>query len=553
MTIDHIDPQTVAELAATLTWEPPDPGEWEFDSAHQSEPMSATMQQLGSAAFKAGFETAFAAFGLPLSHMEMRFVNGYGYMSAFVHGAPRKGNGKPPPKLLVKALSRLPPSARRRIKTAQTALERDEAMAQIDRWDDLRPTWIEQCLELQDVDVTTCSDHELADHVRRAAALFAEGFLIHFELITQAIPVGEYLVRTEAWGVDPKAAAKAAFHGVLTTAEARQRLDALAAALGDAQVTNLDGIRHHSDAAAEALDEYLRYHGTWLLADDVQNATLSEHPDVVFRTVQQHRGGAPDERAEIDAALEACRVAVDRADLAEFDHLIARAQRAYAALDDNSGLLAAWPGGLLHRAFAEASGRLATSGVLGATDDVWTLVPDEVAGLLDGSSTPTADQIRQRVVLRAAQATLTPPPHLGSPPSPPPDAGLFPEPVARYVAAISAFIAAKFGDHDGAALGLGDRAVTARAVVALTPGDALTRIEPGDVLVTAYTTPAFNVVMPILGGLVTSTGGPNSHAAVVARELGIPAVIGLSDALDRVSDGATITLDPRTATVDVAT
>ena len=76
--------------------------------------MSATIQELGPAAFSDSFRTVFASFGLPLSHTEMQFVNGYGYMSAFVRGAPRKGSGKPPPGFLVKVLSRVPPSARRR-------------------------------------------------------------------------------------------------------------------------------------------------------------------------------------------------------------------------------------------------------------------------------------------------------------------------------------------------------------------------------------------------------------------------------------------------------
>jgi pyruvate,water dikinase len=424
-------------------------------------------------------------------------------------------------------------------------------MSEIDRWDDMRAAWIERCLEQQDVDVGSCTDHELAAHLRRATALLADGFRLHFELLTQVIPVGEYLVRTEAWGIDPKIAAKAAFHGVRTTAEARERLDAIAAALVDADVTDLDDIRHHSEDSAHALDEYLRYHGTWLLADDVQNPTVSEYPNVVFRTVQQHRGGAIDERAEIDAAIAACRSAVDPTDHAELDTAIARAQRAYAALDDNSGLLAAWPGGLVHRALVEAARRLEEHGVLKSTDDVWALTASEVADLLEGASIPNADQIHERVVLRAAQATLSPPQHLGSPPSPPPDPGLFPEPVGRFVAAFMAFLSAKFGDHEAPPIGVGDQCVTGRAVVALTPGDAMERIEPGDVLVTGYTTPAFNVVMPILGGVVTTSGGANSHTAVVARELGIPALLGVSDALDRIPDGGTVTLDPVQATVTV--
>ena len=50
---------------------------------------------------------------------------------------------------------------------------------------------------------------------------------------------------------------------------------------------------------------------------------------------------------------------------------------------------------------------------------------------------------------------------------------------------------------------------------------------------------------------VTTSGGANSHTAVVARELGIPALLGVSDALDRIPDGGRVTLDPVSATVTV--
>ena len=57
-----------------LSWEPPDPGEWDFDSAHQHSVATATAQEIIPGAFKAGFELAFARFGLPLSHMATEFV-----------------------------------------------------------------------------------------------------------------------------------------------------------------------------------------------------------------------------------------------------------------------------------------------------------------------------------------------------------------------------------------------------------------------------------------------------------------------------------------------
>ena len=50
-------------------------------------------------------------------------------------------------------------------------------------------------------------------------------------------------------------------------------------------------------------------------------------------------------------------------------------------------------------------------------------------------------------------------------------------------------------------------------------------IEPGDVIITRCTSPSWNTILAYAGALVTATGGLASHAAVIARELGIPAVI----------------------------
>jgi pyruvate,water dikinase len=78
---------------------------------------------------------------------------------------------------------------------------------------------------------------------------------------------------------------------------------------------------------------------------------------------------------------------------------------------------------------------------------------------------------------------------------------------------------------------------TARLV--LGPAD-FGRIEPGDVLVTRATSASFNVILPLLGAIVTDRGGALSHAAIVAREYGIPAVVGCRDATSRIPDAARV-------------
>jgi len=69
------------------------------------------------------------------------------------------------------------------------------------------------------------------------------------------------------------------------------------------------------------------------------------------------------------------------------------------------------------------------------------------------------------------------------------------------------------------------------------------RIVKGDVLVTESTTEAFNILLPLLGGIVTDSGGLLSHAAIVAREYGIPGVVGTREATERIADGAFVRVD----------
>ena len=75
-----------------------------------------------------------------------------------------------------------------------------------------------------------------------------------------------------------------------------------------------------------------------------------------------------------------------------------------------------------------------------------------------------------------------------------------------------------------------------------THGD-LGRIVKGDVLITESTTEAFNILLPLLGGIVTDNGGLLSHAAIVSREYGIPGVVGTREATERITDGMRVRVD----------
>ena len=74
------------------------------------------------------------------------------------------------------------------------------------------------------------------------------------------------------------------------------------------------------------------------------------------------------------------------------------------------------------------------------------------------------------------------------------------------------------------------------------PGD-FSQMQPGDVLVASITTPAWTPLFAMASAIVTDVGGPLSHGSIVAREYGIPAVLGTSVATRRIQNGQIVTVD----------
>ncbi|WP_342000132.1 PEP-utilizing enzyme [Microbacterium sp. LWH7-1.2] len=91
--------------------------------------------------------------------------------------------------------------------------------------------------------------------------------------------------------------------------------------------------------------------------------------------------------------------------------------------------------------------------------------------------------------------------------------------------------------------------VTAPARVILDPVGA--RLEPGEILVAPSTDPGWTPLFLTAGGLVMEMGGANSHGAVVAREYGIPAVVGVARATDTITTGVEVTVDGASGVVTI--
>jgi phosphohistidine swiveling domain-containing protein len=188
-------------------------------------------------------------------------------------------------------------------------------------------------------------------------------------------------------------------------------------------------------------------------------------------------------------------------------------------------------------------GRLATP------DQMLEATLDEMCALLSGTGGPSADELAGRAAYRATYTAKDVPPFLGPPKPPPPDLSALPPAVGRLMRAVFIGLGHVFGSSEaqhkdkvlyGIAASKGVYEGPARRVSG--PSE-FGRITKGDVLITESTSEAFNILLPLLGGIVTDNGGLLSHAAIVSREYGIPGVVGTREATERIADGVLVRVD----------
>jgi pyruvate,water dikinase len=177
--------------------------------------------------------------------------------------------------------------------------------------------------------------------------------------------------------------------------------------------------------------------------------------------------------------------------------------------------------------------------------------------VLAGAEEPPAGELAARHAWRTTHTAKDAPMHLGDAPVPPPDPSGLPPAAARVMRAAGITIDSMFAPstqaHEenvlhGLAASAGVYEGPARRVAGPAEFD---RIVQGDVLVTECTTEAFNILLPLLGAIVTDSGGLLSHPAIVSREYGIPGVVGTRDATSRIADGMRVRVDGTSGEVAV--
>jgi rifampicin phosphotransferase len=542
---------TVPTAKQQLTFVSPGPGSWELDPVHFPRPVTGYWAEMHPEPFSLGYGDFMKYYGLPLQTRSTAYPNGFCY-----------GQMQPV----------APQSFPERLQRAGEVFERKVWRDQAKDWEEVRkPASVQAHREIQAIDPDQMTDDELVAYLRRCREHHAAMVRQHMSLTgTAVIPPGDFLVHAKEWtglptvkllglmrGSSPISGGGSSQHAALVDA---YRTDPAARAALDANEEPgalLERLRSEPGATGRALNDYLEFVGLRLLDGfDISGRYALEMPDVLLRSIQTAID-ATDEEEDTEAQVAEVRGQVPAEHQAEFDSLLEEARVGYRVRDERGVYSDIWASGLMRRAAMSAGRRVAERGRLHDPEHFVFASIDEMCAIVAGSPTPTADELAGRLAHHEAYTAKDAPMHLGDEPMPPPDPSLLPLPMQRVMAAVGFALGEMFAsseeEHELTVIrGLSASSGVREGIVRRVSGPAdFDRIQKGDVLLTEATTEAFNILLPLLSAIVTDSGGALSHAAIVAREYGIPGVVGTRDATERIADGTRVRVDGDSGSVTV--
>jgi pyruvate,water dikinase len=547
----------------TEQWTAPGPGTWMQDRAHLPASTTPMLQATFPAGMARGFGDTFAQWGALLDTMQQAFVNGFPYMQPLPFDAPGP-EGPRTPEYLGAEIGR-------RAGVAAAAFEQKIWNAVIEHWDaEVKPASVAAHRALAEVDLASLDDPGLRTHLHRCIDHATSMFAQHHRYNGIAlVPVADFVLRVAAWTGRPPVPLFMVFDGwspvsginpiELQPAIAALRNDPDGRALLESDRSDADVVAALR-ARIPALDDYVRGCGFRLAAGfDITNPTIGERPELVrgrVRAALEHDHDSSLDRAE--ALAQELRAAVPAEHQAEFDEMLVGARRCYRMRDERGIYSDAAAVGLLRLALIELGRRMTERGRLGFMYDALDLRVEEIDGLLDGSPSPTAAELASRVARRKELSAAGAPPFLGDPPHPPPPLDGLPPSLVRVMSAFGFAIQGVLGEAESPSgdhalvIGIGGSAGHFEGPACVVRNfDDLWKLAEGDVLVTSATGESFNAFLHLVGAIVTDHGSFASHAAIMGREMGFPAVVGTVNGSSRIPHGAVVRVDGKAGTVEV--
>ena len=296
-----------------------------------------------------------------------------------------------------------------------------------------------------------------------------------------------------------------------------------------------EGFQAFLDTYGDTLDMFVQDAPTWGEDPTVPLALIRSY-------AQRPDGESPREAAAAQRrrreALEAELRGAAASDPAAADLLAALpvAQELLPVREDHNYLCDQRASAASRRRWLKVGRLLMARAGAASPDDVFYYAVGELVTTLEGGAPLSRAEVARRRRLQAAYRAAPPPPVLGKPLPP----GTAQDPSGP----------ASSGTRVLRGVGASPGVVRGRARVIRTIGEA-DRLRPGEVLICGVTAPAWTPYFSLIGALVTDAGGALSHPAVVAREFGLPSVVGTGSATRVIPDGATVTVDGSAGVVTV--
>jgi pyruvate,water dikinase len=430
------------------------------------------------------------------------------------------------------------------------------------RWDEeLKPASIARHREL-DVEVATLDDAQLAAHIEACLSHVTEMVYQHHRHNAHAlVPVGDFLLQTAAWTGRPPTTLLAVFDGhspvsSVVQPEMRPALDALRQ-----NDEALELLRSTGDAAdvlgqlrvlVPEVAEYIDLvHFRLLDGFDLPNPTIGERPEgLVGRLRAALLVDVDESLRRSDAFAAELRAEVPAEHRPSFDDLLTEARLVYRLRDERGIYSEISAIGLLRLALLELGRRLQQRGSLDAVTDVFEVDREELRQIGSGGAGPSAQELHERAIDRVDRTVAGAPRFLGPPMPEPPPVDQLPPPLARLMSSVGFLIDGILGQKEApegdttTIIGIaGAEGVVEGPVRLVRSIDDLFLLEPGDVLVAPTTGEAFNSMLHLVSAIVTDHGSFASHAAIVSREMGLPAVVGTNDGTQRLALAKRVRVD----------
>ncbi|HVJ18813.1 MAG TPA: PEP/pyruvate-binding domain-containing protein [Polyangiaceae bacterium] len=530
-------------------------GRWTKDTGHFTGPVTPAAATILLPAYEVAMEAAFADFGVPIKTIRQRSFGGEVYTQD-VDLDGKHHPEAPPPWWLLGVLVRVIPSLRRTMRAAEAAIAKLESYPR--RWEnEWRPACAARVEAALAVDLAALSDAELQQHFDELCEMLVSHLTLHFQLTMPHI-VGVYELKVcteELLGWDFAKTLELLAGRSETTVAATRELEDVAREL-DAELIDRGLAAVLASPAGERMRKWLAHWGLRTVDVDPGTPMLSEREELVLSLLREAREGkqrnAGAERPERRAALEQARAALSGADRERFEAALAYAEQVYGNRDDNVVYTEGFSCGLVRRASLEVARRLVARGLLRHATDIGYLERAEMASALAGTlgGESATERVQRRRAEEAWVRAHPGPPLHGPAPVPPPSLRGLPPACRRLMAAglwaMNTELAAPTAQRsdDGALLGVpvSPGRYTGPVRVIRTEAE-LAELRPGEVLVCPSTHSSWTVVFGKVGALVADGGSILSHPAIIAREHGIPAVVGTISGTSSLRNGELVTVD----------